>query len=230
MATVCKRLNKAKGEAVEVDLSALRPEYNMIGCFSSASYKVDKWSTICMKHSYYSVPDNLVGKYVDVKIYSEKIVVFYEGNKVATHERKYKLGSWSIKLEHYISTLTKKPGAVRTSLALKQADESIRRLYNECLKDIPKEFVLLVDYINKSKYTVDDVIDAYTSLKASDIANPDADQIKMYLSKADEIKTPTVADYSSVEYCEIEDKSIDTLASITSIMNNKIISHDVRAY
>ncbi len=150
VAAVCERLNRAKGEAVEVDLSALRPEYNMIGCFSSASYKVDKWSTICMKQSYYSVPDNLVGKYVDVKIYSEKIVVFYKGKKVATHERKYKQGSWSVKLEHYISTLTKKPGAVYSSLALKQANDTIKRLYNECFKDSPREFVLLVDYINKS--------------------------------------------------------------------------------
>ncbi len=228
--TICERLNKAKGEAVEADLAALRPEYNMIGCFTSVRYKVDKWSTICMKQSYYSVPDYLVGKHVDVKIYSEKIVVFYDSNKVATHERKYKQGSWSVKLEHYIATLTKKPGAVRSSLALKQADESIRRLYNECFKDTPKEFVLLVDYINKSKYMADDVVAAYIDLKAKDIAHPDADQIKMYLSKVDEIKTPTVADYSSVEYCEIEDKSVSTLASLASIMNNKDLSHDVGTY
>ncbi|MFR9543798.1 MAG: IS21 family transposase, partial [Rikenellaceae bacterium] len=228
VATVCERLNRAKGEAVEVDLSALRPEYNMIGCFSSTSYKVDKWSTICMKQSYYSVPDNLVGKYVDVKIYSEKIVVFYQGKKVATHERKYSQRSWSIKLEHYISTLAKKPGALHSSLALKQADDAIRRLYNDCLKDTPREFVLLVDYINKSNYTVDDVIDAYVSLKSKEITHPNADQIKMYLSKADEIKMPTVSDYSSVEYREIEDKSISTLASLTNIMNNKDLRYDIR--
>ena len=230
VASVCQRLNKAKGEVVEVDLSALRPEYNMIGCFSSTSYKVDKWSTICMKQSYYSVPDNLVGKYVDVKIYSEKIVVFYDGKKVATHERKYKQSSWSVKIEHYISTLTKKPGAVHSSLALKQADEAIKRLYNECLKDAPKEFVLLVDYIGKSDYTVDDVIEAYTALKSKEIVHPSSDQIKMYLSKTDEVKMSTIADYSSVEYKEIEDKSASTLSSLANIMNNKDLGHDVRTY
>ncbi len=76
----------------------------------------------------------------------------------------------------------------------------------------------------------DDVVAAYIDLKAKDIAHPDADQIKMYLSKVDEIKTPTVADYSSVEYCEIEDKSVSTLASLASIMNNKDLSHDVGTY
>ena len=40
-------------------------------------YKVDKWSTICMKNIHYSVPDTLVGKTVSVKIYSEKVVIFH---------------------------------------------------------------------------------------------------------------------------------------------------------
>ena len=46
-------------------------------------YKVDKWSTICMKNIHYSVPDTLVGKTVSVKIYSEKVVIFHGQVKVA---------------------------------------------------------------------------------------------------------------------------------------------------
>ena len=55
-------------------------------------YKVDKWSTICMKNIHYSVPDTLVGKTVSVKIYSEKVVIFHGQVKVAAHERVY--GAW----------------------------------------------------------------------------------------------------------------------------------------
>ena len=230
VASVCERLNKAQGEAVEVDLAALRPEYNTIGCFESVSYKVDKYSTICMKQVYYSVPDNLVGKHVDVKIYSEKIVVFYDGKKVATHERKYRRGEWSVKLEHYIATLTKKPGALRTSLALRQADEAIQRLYNECFKDAPRDFVLLVEHISKGDYSVDAVIDAYNELKEQGISQPNADQIKMVLAKADEIKTSQVSDYTSVEFKVIEEESASTLTSLANIMNNKGLSYGIRAY
>ncbi len=230
VASVCERLNRAQGEAVEVDIAALRAEYNTIGCFESVSYKVDKYSTICMKQVYYSVPDHLVGKHVDVKIYSEKIVLFYEGKKVATHERKYGRGDWSVKLEHYISTLTKKPGALRTSLALKQADVAVQRLYNECFRDAPRDFVLLVEHISKGDYCARDVIDAYAELKERGISQPNADQIKMILSRADEIKTAQVSDYASVEFRVIEEESVSTLTSLANIMNNKSLDYDVRAY
>ena len=54
----------------------------------------DEWATfgtnhICMKNIHYSVPDTLVGKKVGVKIYSDKIVMLYQGAKVAGHERVY---------------------------------------------------------------------------------------------------------------------------------------------
>lgn len=42
-----------------------------------------------MKNIHYSVPDTLVGKKVGVKIYSDKIVMLYQGAKVAGHERVY---------------------------------------------------------------------------------------------------------------------------------------------
>ena len=74
-------------------------------------YKVDKWSTICMKNIHYSVPDTLVGeKTVSVKIYSEKVVIFHGQVKVAAHERVYGVADWKIQLEHYARTLLRKPG------------------------------------------------------------------------------------------------------------------------
>lgn len=58
---------------------------------------------------------------VTVKIYSEKLVILYNNDKVAVHERIYsREKGWSIKLEHYLNTLLRKPGALNTSLALKQ--------------------------------------------------------------------------------------------------------------
>ena len=72
-------------------------------------YKVDKWSTICMKNIHYSVPDTLVGKTVSVKIYSEKVVIFHGQVKVAAHERVYGVADWKIQLEHYARTLLRKP-------------------------------------------------------------------------------------------------------------------------
>ena len=231
LSDICTKMNNKKGVVVELDLDSLRRENNRIACFESSSYKVDKWSTICMKAVHYSVPDNLVGKLVDVKIYSDRITVFYENKKVSVHQRIYIQGQWSVKLEHYIATLTKKPGAVFSSLALKQADNTIRKLFNDCFKDTPRDFVILVDYLNNSEYSVDDVLQAHTYLKETQcIANPSADQIKVILSNLKELKTGNAEEYSSIEFKVIEDQSMNTLTSLTDIMNNKAPDYDTRAH
>lgn len=63
-----------------------------------ADYKVNKWSTICMNCSHYSVPDTLVGKIVTVKMYSEKIVILFGNDKVAVREHIYaRQKGWSIR-------------------------------------------------------------------------------------------------------------------------------------
>lgn len=128
---VCESLNREaaslstenKQECFEADLKALQPYNRDMGCFELAEYKVTKWSTICMKGSHYSVPDTLVGQCVSVWIYSEKLVIFYQGEKVAVHERFYTGGQWSVRLEHYLNTLICKPGALNGSVALKQVPQ-----------------------------------------------------------------------------------------------------------
>ena len=42
-----------------------------------------------MKNVHYSVPDSLVGEKVHVKVYSEKIVILYGKEKVASHQQSY---------------------------------------------------------------------------------------------------------------------------------------------
>ena len=78
-----------KTSRLEADLSSLKPFPGNLGCFEVYEYIVDKWSTISMKNVHYSVPDSLVGEKVHVKVYSEKIVILYGKEKVASHQRSY---------------------------------------------------------------------------------------------------------------------------------------------
>ena len=128
--TTCERMNKEVGSpstsdkqvSLAADLAALTYCSNEMGCFEWETFKVDKWSTICKKGSHYSVPDTLVGKMVEVKVYSEKLVVVYNKEKQAVHERIYGTPGWSVKLEHYLRTLLRKPGAVHGSQTDAKAD------------------------------------------------------------------------------------------------------------
>lgn len=119
LSTTCSRINTEEGSSstlgkrakLEAELAALQPYYNEMGCFEVDTYKVDKWSTICMKASHYSVPDNLVGKLV------------------AVHQLIYHLTDWSVKLEHYLNTLLRKPSVVQGSLALQKMPIGIQKLF-----------------------------------------------------------------------------------------------------
>ncbi|WP_255489415.1 hypothetical protein [Dysgonomonas sp. 216] len=187
---ICEKINSRSGspstinkvEELAADLAALRPYTNEMGCFQMAEYKVDKWSTICMNCSHYSVPDTLVGKMVTVKMYSEKIVILYNNDKVAVHERIYsRQKGWSIKLEHYLNTLLRKPGALNTSLALKQMPQQIQALFNKHFTDKARDFVFLLQYARENDFSDNDIIEAYTSLKARGLRSISADQIKAML-------------------------------------------------
>ncbi len=191
----CQRINtrsgsaftEGKAESLAVALAALKPYTNEMGCFEVAEYKVDKWSTICMKCSHYSVPDTLVGKILTVKIYSERIVVLYNNDKVAVHQRIYSPGKgWSIKLEHYLTTLLRKPGALSGSLALKQMPSNIQALFNKHFTDKARDFVFLLQYARENDFSNNDIIEAYTSLKARGLRSISADQIKTMLYVNDE--------------------------------------------
>ena len=146
---VCMQVNNEQGSLstaektsrLEADLSSLKPFPGNLGCFEVYEYIVDKWSTISMKNVHYSVPDSLVGEKVHVKVYSEKIVILYGKEKVASHQRSYCGGDWCIKLEHYLRTLSRKPGALPHSVVWQRAPEELRRLYDIHFKEDNRTFV-----------------------------------------------------------------------------------------
>ncbi|MFZ7132153.1 MAG: Mu transposase domain-containing protein [Eubacteriales bacterium] len=86
----------------------LMPNYDTA---RTCELRVNKYSTVSIDESKYSVPDNLVGKFVFVKIYPENINIYHKGKLVSKHERNYGNHTWNINIEHYINTIKKKPGS-----------------------------------------------------------------------------------------------------------------------
>ncbi|MGH7240318.1 MAG: Mu transposase domain-containing protein, partial [Candidatus Saccharimonadales bacterium] len=122
-------------------------------CFDGDRSKVDKFATICVGTNRYSVPDRLTGRTVFVKIYSSVLEISYEQKVVCTHPRSYERGGWYINLDHYLLTLSRKPGAVSGSLALKQAPQWIQQLYKQHFAGSPRGFVELLQYCKAKDVT-----------------------------------------------------------------------------
>lgn len=118
---------------MELERSGL---YSYPGCmesFSGENLKVDKYATICFATNRYSVPDHLIGRMLFAKDYSQWIKIYDDDHVVCCHERIYGRHGWQINIEHYLSTLQRKPGAAAGSVALKQSPIWVQTLYQDQL-------------------------------------------------------------------------------------------------
>nr|WP_276538553.1 IS21 family transposase [Dehalobacterium formicoaceticum] len=102
---VCNEVNKEKKAAMDGKTAAqmleeerdyLMPPLPPFDCAVVKNYRVNKYSTINVDGCFYSVPDNYVDKLVLAKVYKGKIVIFYEGEKLAEHTKLLGFGKWSL--------------------------------------------------------------------------------------------------------------------------------------
>ena len=122
-------------------LSAYRSPYESA---IITSLNVNKYSFIRVDNNFYSVPDDLVGKHVIVKIYPNDIEAFYKQEKVAVHNRLLGKNKTCIDIKHYLRTFLRKPGALKNSTALNSVPE-LKDIFNLYYKDNPKHFIELLN-------------------------------------------------------------------------------------
>ncbi len=116
-----------------------------LSCSELVQLRVDKYATFSYCTNRYSVPDNLVGYFVDAKIFSHKIEVYCDNKLLATHERSYGKHQWNISIEHYLDTFKRKPGALAGSNAL-ASSTYLKQLYEDYFKGEPRNFIDLLHY------------------------------------------------------------------------------------
>jgi len=227
LSKICRQMNgevgsmstKDKVFKLQSDLNALMPYPGEIGCFELIECSVDKLCTIVYKYSHYSVPDNLCGQKVLVKVYSEKLVIYDNGHKkVAEHERSYIKNDWKVDINHYINTLLRKPGALPGSTALRQMPMKMQDLFRVHFRDNGKDFLLLLKFANENEYTYEDIISAAAHVKRRGAKRLSLDQLKVSLqaSRSDESISAEARD--SEEYLEISIGSEDILNQLSSMM------------
>ena len=118
----------------------------------AARCKIDKYHTIQIGTNIYSVPEQIRSKVANVKIYPTSIQILDDNNNVAAdHERKHAKGQWVIDINHYWTSLRKKPGALQSSVALNQADELIRHIFDKYFQANPRDFIEIIFYCRNNQ-------------------------------------------------------------------------------
>lgn len=118
-------------------LLKLKPKYDLA---KITTQKVDSYSFVQVEKNKYSVPDYLVGKTVVIRNYAREIKIYVNDNFVCSHKKKDGSNEVSIDIKHYLTSLERKPGAIRNSLALKSTP-FLKTIFDKYFTKEPKKFV-----------------------------------------------------------------------------------------
>jgi transposase len=101
---------------------------------------VDKYSFIRIDNNFYSVPDYLVDRKVIAKVYLSEIVIFSGLNKVCSHKKLEGTAQVFVDIFHYLDTLSRKPGALSHSVALRQS-QKLKAIFDQHFSTSPRAFI-----------------------------------------------------------------------------------------
>lgn len=108
--TVQRKANRRRGNRLDEDLSAMRVlSVSKLPEFVDVHVPVSEWSTIRVKRSAYSVPSRLIGREVLVRIFEDRLEVYYGSSLQLACERVVGRGC-RIDYRHMIWSLVRKPG------------------------------------------------------------------------------------------------------------------------
>ncbi len=199
LAGTCNRLNtrfnrdnqgKRAIDLLEVEKRQMAPVPPSFDCSQLEQCKVDKYSVITYGTNRYSVPDHLVGKIVDVKVYPEKLYCYHDNQKICEHERQFSHHGWYINLDHYLHTLKVKPGALAGSQALASAPKEVKQVFSRYFEDKPKDFVELLIFLQEYNYPFNKVNRAIDKLMQTSPHDISLDKIKALCMQKSEVYVP----------------------------------------
>ena len=152
--------------------------------------RVDRYACITVDGNHYSVPDHLVGKFVFIKIYPDRIIGYHSEKKMASHKRKYGRKKWSIDITHYLRTLKAKPGALKRSTAFSQIQPRLKTIYQKYYQGKEKRFIELLELT--AEHNLVAVEQAITLLEKVNPTGVNTEKIRMIVERKDDTSSKII--------------------------------------
>ncbi len=106
-----RKANANRGRRVAEDLAAMRElDVAKIPEYVEEDVQVSEWSTVRVKHCAYSVPSRLIGEWVRVRIFEDRLEVRFADELQLACERLRGRNLRRIDYRHVIRSLVRKPG------------------------------------------------------------------------------------------------------------------------
>ena len=110
--TICDQANQLRTTKVAEELAVMHVvAVARLLEYTEETTSVSTWSTIRIKHNSYSVPSRLIGEEVTVRVYENRLEVWYGGDRQLKIERLLGRSKHRVDYRHIIWSLVRKPGA-----------------------------------------------------------------------------------------------------------------------
>jgi len=152
--------------------------------------RVDRYACITVDGNHYSVPDDLVGKFVFIKIYPDWIICYHGEKKIASHQRRYERKKWSVNITHYLRTLKLKPGALARSSAFSQIQPRLKAIYRKYYQGKEKSFIELLELI--AAHNLLSVERAIALLEKVNPTGVNTEKIRMIVERKDDTSSKII--------------------------------------
>lgn len=141
---VLEQANRGRHKRLTTELATMEAvTVDRLATFSEEDVKVTSWSTIRVKRNAYSVPSRLIGERVRVRIYEDRLEVWYAQSRQLVLPRLRGEQGRRIDYRHVIWSLVRKPGAFERyryrdemfpTLVFRQAYDLLHDRFNESRK------------------------------------------------------------------------------------------------
>jgi hypothetical protein len=112
LGTVLRKTNVTRGTRLAEEKAVLRPlPARWLPIYTEMDAPVSTWSTIRVKENTYSVPSRLIGETVSVRIFDDRLEVWFARRLDLTVERLHGRNGHRVDYRHIIWSLVRRPGA-----------------------------------------------------------------------------------------------------------------------
>jgi transposase len=112
-----KTVNEYFEEENQCLICSPQNEFSNIEIYSG---KADKYSTVVVDKNRYSVPTRYAGLNVQIMLYVDRVELFRERKRLASHERLYGNNKWKLEPAHYLELIAQRPQSFKSARPIQQ--------------------------------------------------------------------------------------------------------------
>lgn len=207
---VLQKANALRSKRIEEELAAMKPlSVKCLPEYTEEVVRVSGWGTIRMKHNAYSVPSRLRDERVKVRLYEDRLEVYFKGVHQLTVERLLGRHGHSINYRHIIWSLVRKPGAFMRYKYREALFPCLvfRQAYDKLIESMTSERDANIHYLrilHLAASTMEVEVEAALELLLAEGEVPEIERVKSLVS-------PSMPEHPDVTIPEVDLSSYDGL-------------------